>query len=454
MNVFKKILKVGLIGLGILIGCLLIFLAISVAPIDRTGVKEFPEYAAMMSRLDSLKGDTIPQAQKKISVGYSKINLTPSFPTATAGYGKRRGKLFNTVRDSIYVRTLVVDNGTSRVAIVSADLLLIPPTVVKILQPKLQAIGFSLDNTYLGATHTHNSIGNWGEGATRVIYGAYDESVVTFIADCIIKSIEQASGNLLPSKLYAGKIPIGSAVENRLIDGGPEDSLLRVLEVHREDSSKLLFMSYTAHATCLFSADLSLSRDYPGKLVDLMETRGYAFTMFMAGSVASHACDSPVAGTDCMDWMANHIANEFSKAQGALKPLTDSVVWMKRVPLSLPDPQVKLTGQWKARSWLFRAAFGEYPAYLTALRIGELTMLGTPCDFSGEFDPAIDAKGKEYGINVMVTSFNGGYIGYVTPSRYYDVDHYETQLMNWYPPGNGEYITECLQKLMVSISNR
>jgi hypothetical protein len=53
----------------------------------------------------------------------------------------------------------------------------------------------------------------------------------------------------------------------------------------------------------------------------------------------------------------------------------------------------------------------------------------------------------------MVTSFNGGYIGYITPVKYYDVDHYETRTMNWYGPGTGEYIVTCQQKMMDAVGH-
>src|SRR5690606_35755041 len=105
------------------------------------------------------------------------------------------------------------------------------------------------------------------------------------------------------------------------------------------------------------------------------------------------------------------------------------------------------------RSWLFRTAFGEYPAFLTALRIGDLVMLGAPCDFSGYFHPAIDSAARNYNLQAMITSFNGGYIGYVTPSRYYDHDHYETRLMNWYAPGTGEYIQQNMEQLIRVLSD-
>ena len=95
---------------------------------------------------------------------------------------------------------------------------------------------------------------------------------------------------------------------------------------------------------------------------------------------------------------------------------------------------------------------GEYKNYLTVLRVGDLVMLGTPCDFSGELIPPLDSLAASLHKEVMVTSFSGGYIGYVTPGKYYDVEHYETQLMNWHAPGTGEYLAKSLGELMLEVS--
>jgi neutral ceramidase len=451
--VLRKILKYFLVSLLVLLGLILLFVLTVIAPVNRTPVTEYEAYSEMKTELKALEDSfSIPQPQARFTVGYSKVNLTPNFRTATAGYGNRKGKKITKVLDSIFVRSIVVDNGTEQVAIVSADLLIIPPAVTEILNDKLRAIGFSLNNTFLGATHTHNSIGNWGEGATRFIYGAYNDSIVHFIADQIVLSVRKASANKLPAKISAGKIPIPQAVENRLIKGDVEDDLLRTIEIVRSDSSKLLFMSFTAHATCLFSRDLMLSRDYPGKLVDTMEAQGYDFAMFMAGSVGSHKASPPEFGEVCIDWMANEISTAFLSHKDLLKPITDSTLSMIRIPLPLSDPQVKVLPEWKVRSWLFRSAFGEYQTHLTALRIGEIILLGTPCDFSGEFNPALDSVGATFDKHVIVTSFNGGYIGYVTPENRFDVDHYETQLMNWYAPGTGEYIRDSMAEIIELIS--
>jgi hypothetical protein len=215
----------------------------------------------------------------------------------------------------------------------------------------------------------------------------------------------------------------------------------------------LVLLSYAAHATCLFQTNLELSRDYPGMLIDKLESTEYRFAMFMAGGVGSHRGSSPEPDWDCVAWMADKISNAFLSQRDSLKIVADSVLTMKKIPLELGDPQVKILPDWKLRSWVFRSAFGEYDAFLTVLRIGNVVMSGTPCDFSGEFNTSLDSAAAVHGLRSMVTSFNGGYIGYVTPRRYYDVAHNETQLMNWYAPGTGDYMVQCLQELMVAASD-
>ena len=429
---------------------MLVLLALGVAPTDRD-VDYKSLFTTMTAHIDAANGP-LPSADSVYRVGYSKVNLTPAEPLTVAGYSKRMGKHYTSVHDSIYVRTLVIDNGTRRVAVVSADLLIIPPTVTALLEQQLPEIHFTLENTYLGATHSHNSIGNWGKGFTSFMLGMYEDSVVRFITDKIKQSIVEASQNMLPAKLSTTVVAMPEGVYNRVTDGGPVDPLLRCIKIERTDGSRLLFVSYTAHATCLFSRDLELSGDYPGKLTEMLEADDYDFAMFMAGAVGSHGPAAPKGGWDCIDWMATNIIEKLEAPILVWAPMQDTGIEMHRISLALSEPQPKISPSWRMRPWLFRAAFGEYPTFISTLRIGDVVFLSTPCDFSGEFNFSIDSLAASRNVFPVVTSFNGGYIGYVTPEKYYDEDHHETQLMNWYGPGNGEYLKDVLEYLLISVT--
>src|SRR5690606_15478207 len=151
---------------------------------------------------------------------------------------------------------------------------------------------------------------------------------------------------------------------------------------------------------------------------------------------------------ECIAWMAEKVSSSILENRSRLASMTDTSLMMVTVPLPLSCPQVKISEDFKVRKWLFQAAFGEYPAFLTALRIGDIVLLGTPADFSGAFNPVLDSIGARYDLTPMVTGFNGGYIGYLTPREMYDHDHYETRFMNWYAPGTGEYMQQSLAGLI------
>lgn len=437
---------------ALLVG-LLLFLAVSVVPIDHTPYVQKDFYGRMQENLAALDTFPVRPAPRGFSAGYAKVNITPAYATSMAGSGLRRLH-FEGVHDSIYVRSMVIGNGAVRVALVSLDMLLVPPEVNRRLETRLKEIGFDISNTYLSATHTHSSIGNWGRGLSGYLYsGPFDDALVNGLTEKILLSIQHAEHNMMPAKLYTGNIPVTGMLYNRVArEAGGIDSLLRVVEIHREDSTRLLLASFTGHATCDVSGSLELSRDYPGVFVDAVEENGYAFAMFMAGAVGSHGCKGVERGMNMVSSVGQRLAETFLGAPDRLRVVSDSSIVMLSTPLELGEPQFRISKDWRVRPWLFRKAFGTYEPRLTALRIGDVVMMGTPCDFSGELTGPIDSLASAKGLHAMVTSFNGNYIGYITEDRWYDVDHYETRLMNWYGPGNGDYVSQSLMQMIEAIS--
>lgn len=91
--------------------------------------------------------------------------------------------------------------------------------------------------------------------------------------------------------------------------------------------------------------------------------------------------------------------------------------------------------------------------YLQAVRIGNMVWISAPCDFSGEY--ALQIKNalaaKRYHTNV--SSFNGNYVGYIVPGRYYYMDEYESKLMGWFGPNMGDYTMDLIRQLSKIVTN-
>ncbi|QOI97634.1 MAG: neutral/alkaline non-lysosomal ceramidase N-terminal domain-containing protein [Flammeovirgaceae bacterium] len=442
--------KVFRVSVRVILGLLtviILFLAVSIAPVERTLPVDQFFYNEMMSRIDSAVTRPEETDTTALRVGFGKASITPAYPTATAGYVKRKGKPFSAIRDSVFVRTMAIDKEGEMCFIVSLDMLIVPPLLYGQLKEQLPASGYSIDQVFLGATHTHNSIGQWDDSVVGEIYaGDYKADLVSSLAQQVIRSMHNAAADLKPGKFNYGVVAVPNAVTNRLISNGPVDSLLHILEFTRNDGTKGILTSFSAHATCLSSKDLRLSRDYPGELVDQLEASGYTFAMFMAGAVGSHAPIREASGDSKIQMMGSLLTEAVQ--QVSVKPVSVTEVRLLHIPLKLGNRQIKVLPNWRVRPWLSSRLMGEHEVNLTMLKIGEVVMFGTPCDFSGMLTPQIYHAAVPHKLHAFVTSFNGGYIGYITPDEYYDLDAYETQTMNWYGPGNGSYIQDCLKRII------
>ncbi|GAB3932138.1 neutral/alkaline non-lysosomal ceramidase N-terminal domain-containing protein [Larkinella terrae] len=433
-----------------LIAAILLFLAVSLAPVDDQPYRKTDYYHYTRQQLLDLAPPPNPTAG--LRAGWAKVNLTPSFTTPTGGYGARKGKHWTTVSDSIYVRTFVLNNGNTKVAVIALDLLITPPTVTEQLKKRLPEIGFRWENVFTGAIHSHNTLGGWAPGLVGELFaGDFDQRVVDHITDAVLKSIVLAEKQLAPVEVGFSEIDAPDLVYNRMNDEGKVDGEIRLLKLKKNTGESALLCTFGGHATIFRAADYQyLSRDYPGALVDRLEKQSGGFVAFMAGSVGSTGSKTKPGKDEfaTIRTYADTLTARISPTLPKLKTKPDSTLELLTLPLQLREPQARVTDDWRVRGWFFHTVYGDYPSDLKALRIGRTVLLGTPCDFSGELVAELRQQADRKGLNLMVTSFNGGYVGYITPDKYYHKEAYETLTMNWFGPENGAYFVEMMKGLL------
>ncbi|QMU29745.1 neutral/alkaline non-lysosomal ceramidase N-terminal domain-containing protein [Adhaeribacter radiodurans] len=389
-----------------------------------------------------------------VQVGWAKINITPPYPVAMAGYGKRKGKKYEQVHDSVWVRAFVFKKGNQKAAWVTADLLIMPMSVTEQLLKTLVNKGYTLNNTYLTATHTHYSYGGWGKKlAGRIMAGKYNKNLVNNTAEAIEKAITQAEKTAAPTAIGYQEIPATAFVYNRLVgQKGDLDTLIRVMHFRKTSGEKALICTFAAHPTSVASNDLRLSAEYPGALVQLLEKQMQLdIAAFGAGAVGSHGPQASGDEYTKVSNLAMGLADKIQVDQENVSLAFQTNLRSAYFPVSLNKPQWRL-GEKRFRPWLFYTVFGKYPAGLSLLQVGPISFIGTPCDFSGELLPEITTTASARNQKLIVTSFNGSYIGYVTPEKYFSLKKYETRDMNFFGPYTGTYLVELI-KLIIQRTN-
>ena len=440
---------------------LLIVAAICFKPLDTTFYQQTEFYKKELAAIDS---DVSIQhsafSNQNVEVGWSRINLLPPFTTPIAIDANRGGKHFAGVHDSIYVRVFVFKQGEQKVAYISADLLIIPPSVTKMFATILKKEGFDEDNIFFTATHTHTSIGAWYNSYVGQLFaGKYDERVPKFIAETISQAIIQAEQNCAPAKIGYGEFPTQKLVFNRLITQmahlpaalGELDSLLRVVKIEKETGETAAIITFAAHNTVFHENLMRLSSDWCGLLMkQLNESGKIDFASFSAGAVGSHG---PYEATKEQEteahYMANGVAEIVMQNFDSIPTNFVSTVNMIHLPLHLREPNLRVTESIVVRPWLFKKLFGDEKNFINTLQLGNIFFAGMPCDFSGELVNKIDSAADCKNLNLIVTSFNGGYIGYITDSRRYKLNTYETRTMGWFGDHNGDYMSEIVMRVLL-----
>ena len=452
-NKFVKLaakILIGLTGLSVLLFFILF------EKIDRTPYQQMTYYKNTLQEIQAFNPyhHSSPEPQgDTVKVGWAKENITPVYHMPLAGYGFRNN--FVAVKDSIFVRTFVFDNGKTKVAYVTLDLLIFPPKVAEKVNAKLSGTKLNISQTFFSATHTHNSCGGWLNGlAGYAMAGGYDERYVRFISEKIIKSIEEADLKKEKAMIGYGQYNAADFVGNRLaFPDSRTDTLLRVIKIKKISGPSAAIITFSAHANCMDMHNDSLSRDYPGVLIDDLESsKKVDFAMFSAGMVGSH---SPAINNTDKTFFAYR---EGTALAAILKNNIDSIplqsevlLFSASIPLHLREPHLKISDKLRIRPWVFKFLFGKYNPDIKIFRLGNIVMIGMPCDFSGELMTDFEEASKAKNINLVITSFNGGYIGYINVDKYYDSNREETKYMNWFGPYNQAYFTEIVNSILKKI---
>jgi neutral ceramidase len=444
----SKVLKLSLAILIILLSLVIVLFA----PISYKPLHEQEYYRAMMEDLDHLQLEK-HTASNQLKLGWATINITPNKKMPMAGYG-RRGD-FKSVHDSLYIRILTIDNGVFKVHLINADLLLFPPDLKNALENYFYQNKRECEYLYFGATHTHNANGGWDDTHLgQLLMGGFDEDWLNTVSQQILNGIDAAGASSLSGKIAFWEAVAGDFVWNRLSNTSfGVDDYMRGVEIVREDSSKALFVTFSAHPTSIHSKNLELSADYPGALVNNLENNGgYDFAMFMAGAVGSHAKNGfCTSNFELCEEVGERLSERIIHSIQRSAAQDTITITASTIPVKHGKSQLRISKQLHFRDWFFKFMNGPLKADIRLLVLGDIVFIGTSNDFSGEIliRNQIPAYANIHGRKIIVSSFNGEYTGYIThDSHYKKANKQEVTLLNWVGPHFGLYYAEILKRII------
>jgi hypothetical protein len=286
--------------------------------------------------------------------------------------------------------------------------------------------------------------------------GDFTPEVRPWIADRIIIAVSNAIVDLKPAGLGQGQFEAPGLVRNRLVGNlGRIDPVFSYMVVRQDSGRRAVIGAFAAHATVLSGKTMQFSGDYPGFWQREVETATGGMAVFMAGGVGSH---SPVPGVEGPSQdraaalgkkLAGMVVDRISST-----PLTNQLnLSFLSVDITMPPLGMRVSDGLRLRPWLAAKLLPVHnDSFLQAVRVHDTLWVSTPCDFSGELALDLRDQFKVRGHSTVFTSFNGDYVGYVVPTRYYHMNGYEPRVMSFFGPNVTDYLVELIRTMAVRLA--
>lgn len=233
-----------------------------------------------------------------------KVDITPSTPKWLLGYGARQS---NGVHDPIFHRIVAMDDGDTKILLVSTDLCLFSPTIYDEVAQRIQKqTGIAPVHFWWTVTHTHSAPEVGPPGVYKVLLKGrsehpVDDEYTERIMSTLVEGAKQALAKLEPARLATG---IGLAMANinrraRDVNGkislglnpdGPVDRQIGLIRIEKADKSPLvLIANYSMHGTVLSGKFLAVSGDAQGAVSSYVEQKLGAPMLYINGAAGNIA---------------------------------------------------------------------------------------------------------------------------------------------------------------------
>jgi len=208
-------------------------------------------------------------AQGTLRVGASRVDITPPADPTHPPSGKY-------AHEKLYVRAIVIDNGTARAALIGADQGGLSEVIWQAASKQIAAdLNCPVENIVMSATHTHSG---WGPGGFPGMRGQRpnpNEPPPPLVGQ-IVDAVRQAKASLQPARVGFGSGKSYLNVNRDAIDGdthlwtqaanleAPSDKTVAVVEFLAASGQPIaVYMDYAMHPVNGFLAGLT-SADFAG----------------------------------------------------------------------------------------------------------------------------------------------------------------------------------------------
>ena len=407
-----------------------------------------------------------------LAAGVARVELTPppAMKAALGGYGARMSRPATGVHDAVWAKAVVLQTGSRRFAVVTADVLAFPPQFKAAVMDRLVADGWQADAVILLPSHSHTSLDMMALHPGNVFgipqVGLFQKELLEFTADRLAQVIRDAARQPVPIRAGAGGKDLPDRNRNRR-GTGTHDPGLTVLRLDRSDGQPLaVLVNWTAHPTFMDEQDMLFSGDWPGHLQRTLEALiGSPVTvLFYNGAEGDQ---SPVPPGERLSHYENaerygrELAIEAWRVWQSITSRPEvSCVWTHgaiALPARVAHPDFMKTGG--AEYGLQPATMDQFLKQLvpdrtasTCLRLGDAVIVGVPGEMAAELGLELkrrvrEATGARW---VSIGGLADEWVSYLLPAAAYRNGGYEGS-MSFYGEQAGPTVVDGVARIAAQL---
>ncbi|NWF83288.1 MAG: hypothetical protein HXY18_05610 [Bryobacteraceae bacterium] len=432
-----------------------------------------------------------------LSAGTAQVKITPPDGAPMAGYYYERGT--TGVHDDLWAKSLVLEAGGERAALVACDLIHLTRGVVSEAKRLIeQQSGLKPHQVMISATHAHTGpvvAGGSSRYETAAAPGGKAGAYAKWLPGRIAESVRLAAGSMRPSRAFSGSGNESLIAFNRrfhMSDGtvgwnpgkmnpkivkpaGPVDPEVPVVYIQTEDGKPLItYVNYALHLDTVGGTEVSA--DYPYTLSTLLTGAkgGSMLTLFTIGCAGNvnhidvrHA--KPQKGHEEAARIGTVLAGEVMKTWARMVPAGAATLVSRmeiaRLPLAPHRPEdvewakgiAAKFGKPNAAPFLemvkaFRVLDVEarkgkpLEAQVQVIALGnDIAWVGLPGEIFVELGMAIK-RASPFNRTIVVSLANDN-LGYIPNSKAYSEGNYEVVSARC-AGGSGEILVETAGRML------
>lgn len=436
-------------------------------------------WLTMMFALSSIIS-AIAQPQQQFRAGAATSNITPWL--GISSNGGMQDRVPQHVHDELHARALVLDDGQTRLALVTVDSCMVPRQILDAAKKLVhEHTALPIENMLMSATHTHTA-----GTAAPVFQSEADSEYQLFLTRRIADSVRIALNNLEPARVGWGIGKVPQHVFNRrwkmkpdtippnpfggtdqvkmnpavgspdLVEpAGPTDPELAIISVRALDGRPIaLLANYSLH----YVGAGHFSADYFGAFADRIrqlldaDRQDPPFVGMLSNGTSGNInnidfrrqrpADPPFAK---MKAVANDVATEALRVSntisyqdwvplavrqteielGVRRPTAEERDRAQQIMAKAQGPAMRTLEEIYARETVLISQYPpKVPVILQALMIGDLAIAAIPCEVFVEI--GLEIKKKSPFATTFTTSLANGYNGYLPTPEHHRLGGYET----------------------------